>query len=67
MPAEPTDTVLAVQQLKREIDRLTQVQADALKSATFIGMTPDEAKEYDERRQKIRELVKELALLEKAQ
>jgi hypothetical protein len=30
-------------------------------------MTPDEAKEYDERRQKIRELVKELALLEKAQ
>jgi hypothetical protein len=67
MPAEPTDTVLAVQQLKREIDRLTQVQADALKSATFIGMTPDEAKEYDERRQKITELVKELALLEKAQ
>jgi hypothetical protein len=61
------DTVAAVHRVKQQIDMLPQEQAKALKSATSIGMTPDEAKEYDERRTRITKLIHELELLEKAQ
>jgi len=53
--------------LKQEIDLLTEEQAEALKSATYLGMTAEEAQEYDERRKNITRLVQQLALLEKAQ
>jgi len=53
--------------IKREIESLNQQQAESLKSATFVGMTPDEAKEYDERRKKIARLVEEMRLLKDAQ
>lgn len=68
MPADYSGTTVdAIHRLKQEIDRLSQEQSDALKSATYVGMTPDEAKEYDARRQKITQLVQELSLLQKAQ
>jgi hypothetical protein len=35
--------------------------------ATFLGMTPEEAKEYDNRRSRITRLVKQLAMLTKAE
>ena len=57
----------AVHRIKQEIDRLTEQQAHALKQATFVGMTPDEAKEYDERRTLITKFIRELELLERAQ
>lgn len=62
-----TETAAAVHRIKQEIDRLTEQQAHALKQATFVGMTPDEAKEYDERRTLITKFIRELELLERAQ
>ena len=63
----PSDTVSAVHQLKQDIDTLTEKQAQALRMAVYVGMTPDEASEYDERRQRITQLVQELAAMERAQ
>ena len=53
----------AVHRLKQEIDRLKEVQSDALKSATYLGMTFDQARAYDERRNRITRLVQELSAL----
>ena len=52
--------------LVQEMNRLTAEQMQARQSATFLGMTPDEAKDYDARRAKILELIKELQQLEAA-
>ena len=62
-----SDTVALVHHIKQQIDALTEQQAEALKQATYIGMTPDEAEEYDGRRKKITALVEELSELTKAQ
>ena len=61
-----SDTVFAVHQLKVEIDRLTKRQSETLGHAVYVGMTRQEAKEYDERRKRITSLVQELATLERA-
>lgn len=52
-----------VDRLKEEIDRLNQKQSRALKMATHVGMTPDEAQEYDARRSRITDLVRQLSML----
>ena len=49
-----------VQHLRDEIEKLTQEQSEALKTATFVGMTAAEAKIYDARRRRITELVEKL-------
>src|SRR5580692_12429752 len=49
MPVEESDTKATVRRIKQEIDRLTGEQSQALKLAVYFGMTPDEAKQYDER------------------
>jgi hypothetical protein len=64
--SEPWNPVDVFQRIKQEIERLTREQSEALKSATFVGMTPNEAKEYDDRRKKITCLVEELRLLKDA-
>jgi hypothetical protein len=64
---EGSTTTETVHKLKQDIDRLTELQAAALKSATYLGMTPDEAKEYDQRREEILKLVERLTMLEKSQ
>jgi len=64
--SEPWDAVDIFQRIKQEIERLTREQSEALKSATFVGMTPNEAKEYDDRRKKITCLVEQLRLLKDA-
>jgi hypothetical protein len=61
--SELSNTVDAVQRLKEEIERLTEEQTEALKAASFGGMTAAEAKQYDERRKTITRLVQELSLL----
>ena len=48
-------------QLKKEIDDLFELQRKALEAATFLGMTPDQAKEIEARRRKITVLVNQLA------
>ena len=63
----PSQTTGAIHRLKEEIDKLTQQQSDALQLATLVGMTPDEAEEYDQRRQKILGYVQDLKILEESQ
>jgi hypothetical protein len=62
-----SDTVEAIHRLKQEIDKLTEQQADALQTAIYVGMTPDEAQEYDGRRRQILKYVQDLAVLEESQ
>jgi hypothetical protein len=53
--------------LKEEINRLTEQQTEALKMASFLGMTTAEAKAYDPRRVQITQLVPKLAQLSKGE
>lgn len=61
---DTSDSVGAVQRLKQEIEKLTQEQREALKTATFVGMTPQQAQHYDARRQRITALFEQLKGLE---
>jgi type IV secretory pathway protease TraF len=63
---EPSEYLNVIHRLKKEIDLLAQEQIEAMKTATFIGLTADEAKEYEDRRGRILELVKQLRVLEEA-
>jgi len=65
-PRESTNTLGLIHTIKCEIDGLSGQQAEALKTATYLGMTPDEAKEYD-RRERIAELVHQMQLLNESQ
>ena len=58
--AEP-DTDIS--HLKEEFDKLSEEQLHALRVATYVGMTPQEAKTYDNRRRKITEVAKRLSVL----
>ena len=49
-----------VEILKKEIDRLFELQREALQRATFLGMTAEEAKQIEERRKVITALVDRL-------
>ena len=53
----------SVEELKQDIDALSELQEAALKRATYVGMTPDDAKVLEERRKKITSLVNQLAKL----
>ena len=66
MLRDGSETAEVIHRLKEEIDKLTEQQADALKTATYLGMTTDEAKEYEQRREKILEFVKDLKMLEES-
>jgi len=48
-------------ELKQEIDALFELQRQALESATFLGMTQDQAREVEARRKQISALVDQLA------
>jgi len=63
---KPSDPVKAVRRLIAEIDRLTKQQADLLRVATRIGMTPDEAKRYESWQTELLKRVEELRQLELA-
>jgi hypothetical protein len=65
--SRPLDTVGAVNRIKTEIEKLTVIQIEALKTATFLGMTPDDTKQYDARRAEIVKLVELLIALESLQ
>jgi hypothetical protein len=61
------ETVAAIHRLKQDIDSLGEQQSEALKNATFVGMTPDEVIEYDKRGETRTELIRRLTLLQKTQ
>ena len=56
-------SVAAIHLLKERIERLSEQQAQALKTAMFKGMTSDEARMYDKRSSRITKLTKELAMV----
>jgi hypothetical protein len=66
MLSERSQTAEAIHRLKEEIDKLTNQQTEALKTATYLGMTTDEVKEYEQRREKILEYVNDLKILEES-
>jgi polyhydroxyalkanoate synthesis regulator phasin len=53
-----------IQALKRQIDELTEQQSRAMRSAIYIGMSRNEGAEYDERLNKIAELMRQLNALQ---
>jgi hypothetical protein len=67
MSEDGTGTTATVHKIKERIDLLTEQQGQALKSATYLGMTPEEAQDYDQRRAEILKLVQQLETLEKSQ
>ena len=66
MLSDQSQTAEAIHRLKEEIDKLTEQQTEALKTATYLGMTTDEAKEYEQRREKILGYVNDLKILEES-
>ena len=58
---EVSFTVL--QHLTCEISRISEQQTQALWTAAFVGMTEEQAHEYQQRRNRLAELVQELAAL----
>jgi hypothetical protein len=66
MLRDHSETAETIHRLKEEIDKLTEQQTEALKMATYLGMTTDEAKEYEQRRDKILDYVKDLKMLEES-
>ena len=62
--AEASDHVKAVKRLHTEIQRLVEEQDYAIKMATFVGMTPAEAKVYDALRTTVLKLTEQLRQLE---
>jgi hypothetical protein len=62
----PLQTSQTIHGLKQEINNLTTLQTEALQKAVFVGMTPDEAKEYDERRTRISKYIRDLKVLQES-
>jgi hypothetical protein len=67
MREDQSKTVAAVYKLKQDIDSLSEQQAEALNTAAFVGMSSDEVIEYDKRGEKITEMIRQLALVQKTQ
>jgi hypothetical protein len=55
--------LFTLEELKREIDRLFELQRRALDRATYLGMTPEQAREIEERRRVITKLFDQFAAL----
>ncbi len=60
----PSEHLSAIHSVRKEINRLSIEQAQALQEAIFVGMFPDEAKKCDARLDKIAELFIVLEWLE---
>ena len=62
----PSSTIDAVHRIKEELDTLVEQESKVLQNAIYLGMTPDEDKQCDERRKRIAQLTQQLYGLEKA-
>jgi hypothetical protein len=67
MREDQSETVAAIYRLKEDIQWLLEQQAEALKTATFVGMTSDELIEYDKRGEKIKEMIRQLTFLQETE
>jgi len=63
MGLDSCDSSDLTHQLRRKIATLTAQQGEALRNATFLGMSSSEANEYDERQGQISFLMAELRRL----
>ena len=61
--AEQQVSPTLLQHLTAEITRISDEQTEALRMAAFVGMTEEEAREYQQRRKRLAELVHEFAAL----
>jgi hypothetical protein len=61
MSCNTEDREAARNRLQQQIDELTERHSKALQAAIYLGITPAEAKEHDERRQTIGSLMRQLA------
>lgn len=66
MPLDPSDTIAMVERLNQEIQELKEKQIAALKTATYTGMTPEQAKDYDALRKQITELINRMIRLQQS-
>jgi hypothetical protein len=62
----PLNFTKMIEEIKQEIDRLRTEQNEALKSATYVGMTAEEAHRHDARRDRITRLLQQLQQLQQA-
>ncbi len=62
-----SDSTLFVHRIKEEIERLTREHDEAVRSATFLGMTRQEQEHFHSRRRRITELIEQLAIFEEAE
>jgi SMC interacting uncharacterized protein involved in chromosome segregation len=63
MATDRSQTAEAIKRIKEEIETLRQQQSEALKQATYVGVSRAEAKEQENRRAKISKLLEKLAQL----
>jgi len=66
MLRDRSETAEGIHRLKEEIAKLTEQQTEALGTATCLRMATDEAKEYEQRRERILGHVKDLKILEES-
>jgi hypothetical protein len=65
MPSYDTPQFVdTIQGIRREIETLRQELSNALMTATYVGMTAEEAKTYDARRQRLTALIERLRELD---
>lgn len=64
MPPDSTETAAAILRLRDELISLRERHAERLTRAAYVGMTPGEANEHDKRRDKIRAIIQQLAVLQ---
>jgi hypothetical protein len=62
---EQPDNFAAVRRLSEEIAELHRLQAAAQNTAAINGMTADESTQYKERHRRLKELLRELATLDR--
>jgi len=62
--AEPVPKLI---NLKEQFEKLSEEQLHALREATYVGMTSQEAKIYDNRCRKITEVARRLSILRRLQ
>ena len=67
MPDFPSKIAQKITNLRGQIAKLTEQQSNALQRAIFVGMTPKDANEYDERRLEILQCLQDLKALEESQ
>ena len=66
MSADFSNIIATIRRLKQQSEDLTETQIAEMKRATYTGMSPQQAKEYDARRERINELMSQVAQLQQS-